>query len=197
LLETRHPNHLIEDFIPDERGRTDPLGPYKNKNMVIKFPITKKGQRSFHDIKWLSVWCRKFAIDFGYVQIPAGVQIPTSTSGGYLNSGDGAAEASNVVMEDADTIVVENLKFDGSVQDAIFVMGIGESDTEGYQVPNERGSIEPLGRYNRRTLTLKIPKVSDNDHVQYFGIWSPTRGMISSVKFPNNMRVPPSSENLR
>jgi len=32
------------------------------------------------DLLWFSVWCRKFAVDFGNVMIPADVQIPGSSS---------------------------------------------------------------------------------------------------------------------
>ena len=38
------------------------LGPYKSRNLVLRFPVTKKGQRGFYDVKWISVWCEKFAV---------------------------------------------------------------------------------------------------------------------------------------
>ncbi|MCL4143914.1 UNVERIFIED_CONTAM: hypothetical protein GTU68_063894 [Idotea baltica] len=69
-------------------------------------------------------------------------------------------------------------------------MGSGSRESDAHQVPNERGSTSPLSRYTRKHLSLKVPKT--DKHIQYFGIWSPTKGMITSVNFPHEMRIPPS-----
>ena len=58
--------------------------------------------------------------------------------------------------------------------DAIFVMGSGDKNSEGHQIANERGSLAPIGKYNRKTFSLKLPKEAKG-HIQYFGIWSPTK----------------------
>ena len=69
-------------------------------------------------------------------------------------------------------------------------MGSGDENSEGHQIANEKGSMAALGKYNKKNLSLKLPKES-HSHIQYFGIWSPTEGMLSSVTFPSDMRLPP------
>ena len=50
-------------IIPDERGSTKPLKAYRNADIVLKLPQGK----SLLDIKWLSIWCRRYRINFGNI----------------------------------------------------------------------------------------------------------------------------------
>ena len=52
-------------IIPDENGSKKPLKGYKNADIVLRLP---KG-RSLRDIKWLSIWCRQYRINFGDVKL--------------------------------------------------------------------------------------------------------------------------------
>ena len=80
--------------------------------------------------------------------------------------------------------------------DAIFVMGSGDSDAAGIQIPNEKGSEAPLKKYARQTLRLNIPKAAQGQTIQYLGVWSPTKGMLASITFPTDARIPPAVKSL-
>lgn len=183
-------------IIPDERGRSEVLGPYRSQNLVLRFPKTKKGQRSLNDVQWVSVWCRKFAIDFGHVKVPRGIKLPQSQVAIGLESDSPQMRASAVMIADTDTFVVEDFSFDGTIPDAIFVMGSGNADASGSQVPDEKGSLNPLRKYSKKTLVLPIPPEVKGQTIQYFGVWSPSKGMLASVTFDPNALIPPSVKSL-
>ncbi|XP_042225999.1 protein Skeletor, isoforms B/C-like [Homarus americanus] len=183
-------------IIPDERGRNEVLGPYRNKNLVLRFPVTKKGQRSLNDVKWLSVWCRKFSIDFGHVVIPSTLSLPSPQSAEGLRSDKPVLTSPQVTILDTETFLVQDFTFDGTVQDAIFVMGSGNAQSSGSQVSDEKGSQEPLSKYSKKSLYLTIPREVRNQPIQYFGVWSPSKGMLSSVTFDPNALIPPSINSL-
>ncbi|XP_063602074.1 protein Skeletor, isoforms B/C-like [Penaeus indicus] len=183
-------------IIPDERGRTQVLGPYRNKNLVLRFPVTKKGQRSLNDVQWISVWCRKFSIDFGHVKIPKNVPWPEPQVAAGLQSDRPVVRSSAVRVTDTNTFKIDDFTFDGTVQDAIFVMGSGDAGASGVQVMDEKGSDHALKKYSKRTLLLTIPPEVRGQPVQYFGVWSPSKGMLASVTFDPDAHIPPSVKSL-
>ncbi|KAK7074500.1 hypothetical protein SK128_004001, partial [Halocaridina rubra] len=183
-------------IIPNERGNTEVLGPYRNQNLVLKFPKTKKGQRSLSDVKWISVWCRRFAIDFGHVKIPLDMPLPQSQETTGLQSDNPVVRSSAVSIVDTDTFRLDDFTFDGTVQDAIFVMGSGDAEASGTQVPDEKGNLTPLRKYNKKTILLPIPPEVLGQPIQYIGVWSPSAGMLASVTFDPNALIPPSVQSL-
>ncbi|XP_076067531.1 protein Skeletor, isoforms B/C-like [Oratosquilla oratoria] len=183
-------------IIPNEKFRNDVLGPYKNSNLILRFPVTRKGQRSFSDIQWISVWCKQFGIDFGHVKIPKNLKLPKKVKSEGLRSDVPFLTSSSVTLEDTATIRVSGFNYDGSVPDAIFVMGSGATNASGVQVPDETGSLAPLKIYKNKELLLSIPKEVRGLPVQYFGVWSPTLGVITSTTFPTDVHVPPALSSL-
>ncbi|CAL4073049.1 unnamed protein product [Meganyctiphanes norvegica] len=183
-------------IIPDEKGTEQVLGPYRRKNLVLKFPITKKGQRSLNDVQWVSIWCRRFAIDFGHVKIPKDGKWPAPEVSSGLLSDKPLLTSSSVTISDKNTFKIEDFTYDGTVQDAIFVMGSGDAEAAGSQVPDEKGTMNPLRKYNKKALTLQVPKEVRGQPIQYFGVWSPTVGMLSSVVFNPDALLPPSIREL-
>jgi len=183
-------------IIPNERGRSEVLGPYRNKNLVLRFPITKKGQRSLNDVQWISVWCRQFAIDFGHVPIPKGVTWPSAQVAQGLQSDRPVLRSSAVSVVDSNTLKIDDFTFDGTVQDAIFVMGSGDAESSGSQVADEKSTKNPLRKYSKKTVLLTIPRDVQGQPVQYFGVWSPSKGMLASVTFDPSAPIPPSIKSL-
>lgn len=60
--------------IPDENGKEQPLRRYDRKTIVLTLP----GDLTVHQFGHFGVWCEAFAVDFGHVQIPQGLNIPPS-----------------------------------------------------------------------------------------------------------------------
>ncbi|XP_064113086.1 protein Skeletor, isoforms B/C-like [Macrobrachium nipponense] len=139
---------------------------------------------------------RRFAIDFGHVKVPRGIELPQSQVAIGLESDSPQMRASAVMIADTDTFVIEDFSFDGTIPDAIFVMGSGNADASGSQVPDEKGSLNPLRKYSKKTLALPIPPEVKGQTIQYFGVWSPSKGMLASVTFDPNALIPPSVKSL-
>lgn len=60
--------------VPDENGKEQPLRRYDRKAIVLTLP----GDVTIHQIGHFGVWCEAFAVDFGHVQIPQGLNVPPS-----------------------------------------------------------------------------------------------------------------------
>merc|ERR1712106_1276074 len=43
------------------------------EDITLQLP---QGVKISRDLKWLSVWCRQYSVDFGNVLVPQGLQIP-------------------------------------------------------------------------------------------------------------------------
>ena len=52
--------------MPDEKGSTQVLKAYRGQNLVLSLPSGK----TLKNIKWLSVWCEEFEVNFGEVYLP-------------------------------------------------------------------------------------------------------------------------------
>ena len=50
------------------------ISSYTNKDITLTLPSTL----SFTNLKWLSLWCRRFTQDFGNVFFPADLNVPPS-----------------------------------------------------------------------------------------------------------------------
>ncbi|KAK8389939.1 hypothetical protein O3P69_012864 [Scylla paramamosain] len=140
---------------------------------------------------------RRFGIDFGHVKVLRDLVKPAPQVATGLRSDKPRLTSKSVSIPDTHTIELEDFTFDGTVADAIFVMGSGDKDSSGAQVPNERGSTQPLSKYSSRTLRLEIPDEFKGQPMQYFGVWSPTKGMLASVTFDPDVPVPPALSSLR
>ena len=60
--------------VPDENGKEVPLRRYDRKTIVLTLP----GDTTIFDIGHFGVWCEAFAVDFGHVRIPRGLNVPPS-----------------------------------------------------------------------------------------------------------------------
>jgi len=182
-------------IIPNDKNRIEVLGPYRNRNLNLKFPVTKKGQRGFFDIKWISVWCAKFSIDFGHVVVPAGLQVPQPAMGGALQGGEGL-RADYVMRSDNATFTLVNFSYDASDPGAIFVMTYKDGTAD--PLPNEKGSFDPITRYNRKTIDLEIPPQQRAKTAYSLGVYSAGReAMLAEVRLDEQDRLPPARHTLR
>lgn len=112
------------------------LGPYKDQNVLLKLPNGIKVK----DIRWLSVWCRKFTANFAHIEIPPELDPPTELNLGRLPSYAHSTSADAVIIKDAKTIFFRHLRYDGAAPDAFFLVGVGSKPHgNGIKVPDETG----------------------------------------------------------
>jgi hypothetical protein len=82
---------------------------YINKDITLTLPEGK----TLKDIKWFSVWCDEFAVDFGNVMIAKSLEFPRPQKIGSLH-GIHAVNSDNIVIVDAQTLLIPNFSYDGT-----------------------------------------------------------------------------------
>lgn len=146
--------------------------------------------KTLRDIKWFSVWCDEFSVDFGNVMIPKNLDFPRPQKIGGLK-GIHAVQSDNIVIVDAQTLLIPNFSYDGvapgesnhsdniaillnreSISDAKFWVGRGlKPSPAGIKISDENGKETPLKRYDRKTIVLTLPGDLTVFDIGHFGVW--------------------------
>lgn len=115
---TNKPSNEGSYRLRDERGGTAALTRrYRNKDITLSLP---EGV-SLKDIKWFSVWCDEFAVNFGDVTIPSNLDFPRPQKINNLNGVHGV-KSDNIVIVDAQTLLVPNFSYDGEAPGKIHIL---------------------------------------------------------------------------
>ncbi|XP_020817377.1 protein Skeletor, isoforms B/C isoform X1 [Drosophila serrata] len=191
---TARPSNEGASRLRDERGGTASLTRrYRNKDVTLSLPEGK----TLRDIKWFSVWCDEFAVNFGDVAIPANLDFPRPQKINALRGVHGVS-SDNIVIVDAQTLLVPNFSYDGEAPDAKFWVGRGQRPTpEGLRIPDENGKENPLRRYERKTIVLTLPEDLTIFDIGHFGVWCEAFTVdFGHVRLPEGLNVPPSLKML-
>lgn len=190
---TRAPSNQGGFRIRDERGSNGVLKRYRNKDITLTLPEGK----TLRDIKWFSVWCDEFSVDFGNVVIPKNLDFPRPQKVGGL-SGIHAVHSDNIVIVDAQTLLIPNFSYDGTAPDAKFWVGRGPKPSpNGLKIPDENGKEGPLRRYDRKTIVLTLPGDLTVFDIGHFGVWCEAFTVdFGHVRIPDKINVPPSLKML-
>ena len=130
-------------LIANEKGSTEILEKYSAKNIVLTLP----GGKTLKDVKWLSVWCRAFDVNFGELFFPERLQYPRPQKIDPF-TGIHDVKSEKIVVVDAQTFLIPAFSYDGSAPDAHFWAGKGNRPgPEGNYIADENGSDDPLKRY--------------------------------------------------
>ncbi|CAH0777887.1 unnamed protein product, partial [Bemisia tabaci] len=178
----------------DEKGKSVPLRKYRNEHVTVTLPDGK----TLNNIKWFSVWCDEFAVNFGDVKIPKNFEYPKPQKIGQLNGIHGVS-SDNVIIVDAQTLLIQSFSYDGEAPDAKFWVGVGPTPSpQGIRVPDENGKETPLKRYNRKHIVLTLPKDLTVFDIGHFGVWCEAFTVdFGHVEIPQgNLNVPPSLKML-
>lgn len=105
---SKAPSNLGGFRIRDERGSNGVLRKYRNKDITLTLPEGK----TLRDIKWFSVWCDEFSVNFGDVRIPPNLDFPRPQKVGQLK-GVHEVASDNIVIVDAQTLLIPNFSYDG------------------------------------------------------------------------------------
>ncbi|XP_029163979.1 protein Skeletor, isoforms B/C isoform X2 [Nylanderia fulva] len=179
--------------VRDERGTTNVLKRYRKKDITLTLPDGK----TLNNIKWFSVWCDEFSVNFGDVKIPRGFDFPKPQKLKSL-SGIHGVNSEPVVIVDAQTLLIPNFSYDGEAPDAKFWVGTGSTpSSQGIRIPDENGKVEPLRRYDRKTIVLTLPGELTVHQFGHFGVWCEAFAVdFGHVKIPQSLNVPPSLKML-
>ncbi|XP_050536003.1 protein Skeletor, isoforms B/C-like isoform X2 [Daktulosphaira vitifoliae] len=179
--------------IRDESGSTNPLKKYSGDHLTITLP---EGL-TLHDIKWFYVWCEDFAVNFGDVKIPHHLDYPKPQKIDSLLGIHGVL-SDDIVVVDAQTLLIPGFSYDGEAPDAKFWVGVGEKPTpQGIKVADENGKEAPLRRYNRKTIVLTLPGDLTIFDIGHFGVWCEAFTVdFGHVTIPPSLNIPPSLKML-
>ncbi|KAK4875132.1 hypothetical protein RN001_011554 [Aquatica leii] len=182
--------HIIpypEDYV----GREPPvLGAHNNTNIILRLPMGKR----LRDIRWLSVWCRRFTVDFGEVFIPPNLEVPKPRILPEFKRLAHGLRSDNISILDAKTFYIPNLHYDGAGPDAYFWVGNGTEPTPfGIKVPNEMGSLDPLRGYQGEDIEIQLPGVLTVYDIDWLSVWCVQyRHNFGHVLIPKDLDVPPA-----
>ncbi|XP_058062739.1 protein Skeletor, isoforms B/C isoform X1 [Anopheles bellator] len=190
---TRAPSNKGAYRLRDERGRTGVLRKYRNEDITLSLPEGK----TLRDIRWFSVWCDDFSVNFGDVQIRNELDFPRPTKIAGLGGVHDVA-SDNIVIVDAQTLLIPNFSYDGEAPDAKFWVGRGPTPTsQGIRIPDENGKETPLRRYDKKTIVLTLPGDLTVFDIGHFGVWCEAFTVdFGHVRIPDQINVPPSLKML-
>nr|CAD7455034.1 unnamed protein product [Timema tahoe] len=176
--------------LSDEKGSNGPLPRYRKKHVTISLPEST----TLNNIKWFSVWCDDFSVNFGDVKIPKNLDYPKPQKIDALN-GVHAVSSENIVVVDAQTLLIPSFSYDGEAPDAKFWVGRGpKPSSQGVRVADENGKEEPLRRYDRKTIVLTLPGDLTVFDIGHFGVWCEAFAVdFGHIRVPaRSLNVPPS-----
>ncbi|KAK5644469.1 hypothetical protein RI129_005769 [Pyrocoelia pectoralis] len=175
--------------LTDENGNPEVIRRYRKENVILTLPDAK----TLNNIKWFSVWCEEFTVNFGDVKIPRNFDYPRPRKIDPLRGVHGVS-SDNIIIVDAQTLLVPNLSYDGEAPDAKFWVGRGSKPSpQGVRVPDENGKEEPLRKYNRKTVVLTLPGDLTVFDIGHFGVWCEAFTVdFGHIQIPGNLNVPPS-----
>ena len=169
------------------------------QNHVLKFPEDK----TLFDINWLGIidrqnkalYSRVIFDDKAKASIPQPLSLPVPLLG------RNGLESSEVVLLDSRTILIKNLSFKGRAPNTHFMIGVAgtiPNDIDGFIIPDQRGSMEPLGPYQNQTIILSVPvDQPDLRSAKWFSIWSEKiKISLAHTLFPSPLNIPPSLDTI-
>nr|CAI5851028.1 unnamed protein product [Callosobruchus analis] len=177
----------------DENGSPEVIRRYRKEPVTLTLPEGK----TLRDIKIFYLWCEDFDVNFGDVKIPKNFAYPRPQKIEPLKGIHGIS-SDNIVIVDAQTLLVPNLSYDGEAPDAKFWVGQGPKPSpQGIRVPDENGKEAPLRKYDRKTVVLTLPGDLTVFDIGHFGIWCEQFTVdFGHVQIPQGLNIPPSLKML-
>ncbi|XP_076668171.1 protein Skeletor, isoforms B/C isoform X3 [Andrena cerasifolii] len=185
------PSGYIVPYPEVEEGRDPPvLKPNNYTDIILKLP----GGKRIRDIKWLSVWCRRFAVNLGHVYIPTDLKVPKARELPEFSRLAHSLRSGNITILDSKAFYIPNLHYDGAGPDAYFWVGNGsEPNTFGIKVPNERKSLAPLRGYQGEDIEIVLPGNLTVYDIDWLSVWCVEyKHNFGHVLLPKDLDVPPA-----
>lgn len=185
------PEGYIIPYPEDYKGRDPPvLKAFNNSDVVLRLPMGKR----IRDIRWLSVWCRRFTVNFGDVFIPSNLEVPKPRVLPEFKRLAHGLRSGNISVLDAKTFYIPNLHYDGAGPDAYFWVGNGtEPSPLGIKVPSEMGSLDPLRGYQGEDIEIQLPGNLTVYDIDWLAVWCVQyRHNFGHVLIPKDLDVPPA-----
>lgn len=177
-------------IVPDEEGKTNKLQPYTDKDIYLQLP----NRRKITSIRWLAIWNLREHENYGDIFFPEGFEPPAPRRISELSRRGAGVRSGTVVIVDSKTIQIPEFYFNGNVSDTYFWVGLGpQPNSAGQKIPNEKGYLESLGRYEEKTIELTLPGKMTVFDIDWLSVWNKeTNENYGSVIIPHGQDIPPS-----
>ncbi|KAH8264478.1 hypothetical protein KR038_008940 [Drosophila bunnanda] len=177
-------------IVPDEYGKTNILDRYHNKDFTLTLPDRKK----ITEIKWLAVYDLNNQNNFGDVYIPEDFEPPMAQLGGTFSKRSHNVSSSSIQILDSKTIRIKDFTYDGRGKRTFFWTGVGaQPSSRGSKLPDERGYLDPIRKYNMETIDLQLPgdkTIFDIDWISVYDVADNEN--YGHVLINDGLNVPPS-----
>ncbi|EDW23890.1 GL23675 [Drosophila persimilis] len=177
-------------IVPDEYGKTNILDRYHNKDFTLSLPDRKK----ITEIKWLAVYDLNNQNNFGDVYIPEEFEPPRPQLGGTFSKRSHNVSSSSIEILDSKTIRIKDFTYDGRGKRTFFWTGVGaQPSSRGSKMPDERGYLDPIRRYNKENIELELPgdkTIFDIDWISIYDVADNEN--YGHVLINDGLNVPPS-----
>jgi len=166
------------------------LGPYSGEDVLLRMPHGVK----VTDLRWLSVWCRRFTVDFGSVIFPENLNPPLPQKLPELKRLGHGLRSSDITMLDMKTFYISDLHYDGAAPDAYFWVGTGpEPNAQGVKVPNELNELGVLRGYQGEDIEIQLPGNMTMRDIDWLSVWCISfRENFGHVMIPKDLDLPPA-----
>lgn len=177
-------------IVPSEDGRTNRLQRYTNRDITIRLP----DDRRITAIRWLSIWDIRSSKNLGDIIIPEGFEPPSPKKISEFSRLLHGVQSDTVTLLDSRSIGIQQLHYDGLGLDTFFYVGIGpQPNPSGTKVPDETGSLEPLGSYSGEDIVLELPGNLTIFDIDWLAIYDNVeQENYGSVIIPSHLNVPPA-----
>lgn len=177
-------------IVPDEEGKTNKLQPYTDKDIYLQLP----NRRKITSIRWFAVWNLREHANYGDIFFPEGFEPPSPRRISEFSRRGAGVRSGTVVIVDSKTIEIPDFHFSGNVSDTYFWVGLGpQPNSAGQKVPDEKGYLEPLGRYEEKTIELTLPGKMTVFDIDWLSVWNTELNEnYGSVIVPHGQDIPPS-----
>lgn len=177
-------------IVPDEEGKTNKLQPYTDRDIYLRLP----DKRKITSIRWLAIWNLREHANYGDIFFPEGFEPPSPRRISELSRRGAGVRSGTVVILDSKTIRIPDFNFDGAHPDTYFWVGYGpQPNSAGHKIPDERGYMEPLQKYEDKTIDLTLPGKTTVFDVDWLSVWNAAKGEnYGSVIIPHGQDIPPT-----
>ena len=182
-------------IVPSEDGRTNRLQRYTNRDITIRLP----DDRRIVSIRWLSIWDIRSSKNLGDIIVPEGFEPPAPKRISEFSRLAHNVKSETVTLLNSNSIGIQQLFYDGlGGSGTFFYVGIGpQPNGAGTKVPDETGSLEPLGAYEGEDIVLELPGNLTIFDIDWLAIYdSNEQENFGSVLIPSHLSIPPALVSL-
>ncbi|CAN7992951.1 unnamed protein product [Ixodes hexagonus] len=132
--------------------------------------------------------------NYGDIFFPEGFEPPSPRRISELSRRGAGVRSGTVVIVDSKTIQIPDFYFNGENTDTYFWVGLGpQPNSAGQKIPNEKGYLEPLQRYEEKTIDLTLPGKMTVFDIDWLSVWNAAKDEnYGSVIIPHGQDIPPS-----